>query len=41
MGYDIGGNVLATMKNGVASSASGTSATNYAAPSQITTGSLT
>ena len=37
--YDIGGNVTTTTKNGVPTTVTTTSSTNYAAPSQITTNS--
>ncbi len=39
--YDITGNVTTPTVNGVSSTVTTTSATNYSAPSQITTGSLT
>ena len=40
-GYDIAGNRLSTTVNGVTTTASLTTGTNYAAPSAITTNSLT
>jgi hypothetical protein len=39
MTYDIGGNVTTTTKNGVPTTVTTTSSTNYAAPIQITTNS--
>lgn len=40
MTYDFAGGVLTTTVNGLQSSATSTNATNYAAPSQVTVGSL-
>jgi hypothetical protein len=39
--FDVGGNVITASQNGVSISSNVTNSTNYAAPSSITTGSLT